>query len=1027
MAQQVFINELHYDNTGTDTGEGIEIAGPANSDLGDYDVYLYNGNGGAAYGGSLRLSGNIPQQSGGAGAVWFPLQNIQNGNPDGLVLYHWPTATVVQRISYGGSFTAADGVAGGMMLPDIGVSEGANTPAGQSLQLTGTGTSLANFIWTAPRSSSPGSLNAGQTFTADPVRSAALAAIPGLLTEGETTGLQLRLTPAPAAPVTYTLEPSVTGILALPAQITVPASGTVNVFITALTDGVADGLQQTIITAQPPDASWPPAAAGVQIIDADRPLVTAPGALRLMSFNARLGVGVPGSAEFNAAREIVERLSPDVLVMQEVHSANDFADFLTLAQQAGLPADAAHTATFGDAFAGHPYVSGDTGNGLDQNAATVSRYPIRQRIQCGRGIAGRVEITRYPLLSVIDVPWLPDTDDPVIVNVHLKADAGDANNFRRALEARRLRECLTAAGFSGTTDNIVITGDFNATDWLPQPVSYETNVFAVQFPGTGQFADGTTLPTSFAGGSDLTSPGFTLPYKTFPHSGFNPSGLTALSLKQADGSDERTFAFASYKLDYFFVSQPITARGAAQTEIYNSRLEAIHDGLPKRTTLPDPSLSITASDHYAIVADIPLLNQPALSVTFSREWVLEGESALTATITATPPPVAAVAISLNAWRDGRISTTPSTITLGPANPSSVLTVNVPWQQGIEPHRRVALTASAPGCYSGTGSVMVRNREASGLLVISQYHEPATGSAPRAIELLNMSGVPVDFGVTGLGIRRYSNGNADGVLDAEATTGVLPAGAVLVVGDDETGDYMVAQGLLPVPAVPFASQANHTVSLNAAGDAAFLLDDLVFNGDDALEVLIDNTRSDVFGEIGHGPGTAWTGPGAETTMNAVLALRPGVATGSSGWRQPGRRFTYSAASLSGFGIAPAIADPCLAWANAAGLSGLAAAPGSDPDRDGAPNLLEYAMATVPVDAASFPSLTTLPGGFKRRLRTNDPSLTFTVQSSANQITWQTAAGSDINGTVFPDGSVERTFSLTTPPAGRVFLRQRVSRP
>jgi hypothetical protein len=32
-AQSVFINEIHYDNAGTDTGEAIEIAGPAGTDL----------------------------------------------------------------------------------------------------------------------------------------------------------------------------------------------------------------------------------------------------------------------------------------------------------------------------------------------------------------------------------------------------------------------------------------------------------------------------------------------------------------------------------------------------------------------------------------------------------------------------------------------------------------------------------------------------------------------------------------------------------------------------------------------------------------------------------------------------------------------------------------------------------------------------------------------------------------------------------------------------------------------------------
>ena len=32
-AINVFINEIHYDNTGTDAGEAIEIAGPAGTNL----------------------------------------------------------------------------------------------------------------------------------------------------------------------------------------------------------------------------------------------------------------------------------------------------------------------------------------------------------------------------------------------------------------------------------------------------------------------------------------------------------------------------------------------------------------------------------------------------------------------------------------------------------------------------------------------------------------------------------------------------------------------------------------------------------------------------------------------------------------------------------------------------------------------------------------------------------------------------------------------------------------------------------
>lgn len=1026
-AQQVFINEIHYDNSGSDTGEGIEIAGPAGTALADYDVLLYNGNGAQQYG-SLRLSGSIPNESSGAGTAWFPLQGIQNGDPDGMVLYHWPSATVVQRISYGGSFTASGGAAAGMVLPDIGVAESASTPPGQSLQLTGSGTDLSGFSWTGPRTASPGALNNGQVFSATPVRTTAMAVLPSLLREGDQAVLQIILAPPPVAPVTLALSVAQQGLLSLPATVTIPVSGTLAVPLTALTDDIADGFHEITLLAQPADPLWPVAGAGVQIVDADRPFLPVPGTLRLMSYNVRLGTGNPGTLEFNAAREVVERISPDVLIMQEVASTNVFADWLTLIQQAGFSADSSHIAITGDAYEGQPFVRGDISGSQDQSVVVVSRYPVKRRIQLGRGAAGRSEITRYPMLVELDVPWLDDAGDPVIVNVHLKAEAGDANNFRRALEAVRLREYLAAAGINPTVRNVIVAGDFNATDWQDQPVSYETNVAAVQMPGTGLFADGTALPLSFSAGPDLLSPGLTLPYRSFPHSGMNPAGLTSLPLFQADGTDARTFAFASYKLDYFFVSPPVTARGGAQTEIYNSRQEAVHDGLPKRRALPLPDLSTVASDHYAVFADIPLgAAQPALSVTFSREWVNEGDADLMATVSAVPPPAAGVLVNLSAWRDDRLRPIPATVFLSPASPSVTIPVSVPRRTGIEPHRRVALTASAPGCYSGNGSVLVRNLEASGLLVISQYHEPAATTSPRAVELLNVSGSAINFAVTPLQIRRYSNGGADGVVDAEATSGVLPPSAVLVIGDEMAGDYLVAQGIIPVPATPFASQLDHTVSLNASGHAAFLLDRLVYNGDDALEVLLDTTRCDVFGEIGHDPGTAWTGPGTEKTVDGTLTLLPAIATGSSGWRQPGTRFSWADTGLTGFGIAPGVTDPYFVWAAAAGISGMAAAPASDPDGDGAPNLLEYGLMTQPLLASSVPGLMVLPGRVSRRLRSSDASIAFLLESSSGLGTWGPAPGVDVLTENFGDGSVERTFTLAPSPSGRFFLRQRVSRP
>ncbi|MFK7770648.1 MAG: hypothetical protein AB8F94_00860 [Saprospiraceae bacterium] len=155
----VWINESHYDNTGGDVGEFVEVAGFAGIDLSSFTLVLYNGNNGFSYN-TTTLSGVIPDEGNGFGAVSFPISGIQNGAPDGIALAQGITA--LQFISYEGSFVAMNGPAGGMTSMDIGVSEPGGTPVGQSLQLIGTGSTYADFTWTGPVAESPGLLNVGQ-------------------------------------------------------------------------------------------------------------------------------------------------------------------------------------------------------------------------------------------------------------------------------------------------------------------------------------------------------------------------------------------------------------------------------------------------------------------------------------------------------------------------------------------------------------------------------------------------------------------------------------------------------------------------------------------------------------------------------------------------------------------------------------------------------------------------------------------------------------------------------------------------
>lgn len=162
----IFINEIHYDNASTDTGEAIEIAGPAGTGLNGWSVVLYNGNDQSVYG-TQTLTATIPDSGNGFGFITqsYPTNGIQNGAPDGIALVD-NSSTVVQFISYEGSFTAVDGPAAGMASIDIGVVETDTTPAGHSLQLTGTGTTYEEFTWQSPAADSFGSVNDGQTFGA---------------------------------------------------------------------------------------------------------------------------------------------------------------------------------------------------------------------------------------------------------------------------------------------------------------------------------------------------------------------------------------------------------------------------------------------------------------------------------------------------------------------------------------------------------------------------------------------------------------------------------------------------------------------------------------------------------------------------------------------------------------------------------------------------------------------------------------------------------------------------------------------
>src|SRR5689334_21849937 len=118
--------EIHYDNSGTDVNERIEVSFPTGTSLTGWSVVLYNGSGGASYD-TKSLAGPAVASCGAGSSrsivvLSYPSNGIQNGNPDGMALVD-PNGAVVEFLSYEGTFAATNGPANGMTSVDIIASE----------------------------------------------------------------------------------------------------------------------------------------------------------------------------------------------------------------------------------------------------------------------------------------------------------------------------------------------------------------------------------------------------------------------------------------------------------------------------------------------------------------------------------------------------------------------------------------------------------------------------------------------------------------------------------------------------------------------------------------------------------------------------------------------------------------------------------------------------------------------------------------------------------------------------------------
>jgi len=156
-----WINEIGYDDPGTDDMEFIEVAGPAGFNLAGCNLVFYNGGNQMVYG-TFALSGIIPNESAGVGALSFTLPfTIQNAT-EGVALECG--GTLIEFITYEGTFIANGGIANGVTGTPTGTDAGTD---GEFRTLQNMG-SDSSGPWFSNQPQSPGLLNGavGQNFGA---------------------------------------------------------------------------------------------------------------------------------------------------------------------------------------------------------------------------------------------------------------------------------------------------------------------------------------------------------------------------------------------------------------------------------------------------------------------------------------------------------------------------------------------------------------------------------------------------------------------------------------------------------------------------------------------------------------------------------------------------------------------------------------------------------------------------------------------------------------------------------------------
>jgi endonuclease/exonuclease/phosphatase family metal-dependent hydrolase len=387
-------------------------------------------------------------------------------------------------------------------------------------------------------------------------------------------------------------------------------------------------------------------------------------------------LGDPGTPDHDSVKAILQRINADVVALQEIHSVD----------LQGNPNDVQALA----ASLGYPYLNVPTVSGVFDTSLRVvilSKFPFLTSSAINSP-AGAKELTRLHPVVKVDVPGT--SNDPVIISAHLKAGTTTEDRFRRAIEMKRLVGHLTSASL-GADDNFIILGDFNPSS-SNTTISFDTySAFFTKVPRV--------IPSTYSVGSDVVFP---VSYSTNMLSYFSTPAAVKLDPRQLNGSRStfNTTSAGGPTLDLIMVSPAIAGRPLA-TEIYNSALDASNSaGLPKAGSPLAAATSATASDHYAVFADLEMdADFPNLQIVLTAPSVVENAPAGTVAAQVRLPAARTVPVTVTLASDDAASVMP--VASGVVIPAGSLTGQValavtPRNFIVEGQRSVSLTASATG-------------------------------------------------------------------------------------------------------------------------------------------------------------------------------------------------------------------------------------------------------------------------------------------------------------------------------------------